>query len=108
MTLGGSNGEKSALYFTGPHITYERFNNMTKSVCGNIYEKIKMRSLWRKYLLKQKCQTEKKCSELNEFDIWSMKGKIKNLKMNVEELDEIIQFHIFCMNKKLNKRNLKE
>ena len=60
------------------------------------------------YLVKQKCNTERKSSEINESDILTPEEKIKNNKMNMEKFDEIIQFHICCMNKHLNKRNMEE
>ena len=45
-TLGGGNPENSALFFTGPHITFTRFHKMTQSRYGQTYQKIKMRNLF--------------------------------------------------------------
>ena len=92
-TLGGQNIKKSALFFCGPHITYERFHNMTKSVHGKTYEKIEMRNMWIKYLSQQILDTERKFLLIPSFRIAYVKKRIK-VTLTLIELDEIIQFHI--------------
>ena len=45
-TIKGFDKGDSALYFTGPHITPNRFHKMTHSTDGKIYEKVKLRNNW--------------------------------------------------------------
>ena len=92
-TLLGANNGKSALYFTGPHIQYERFNDMTHSANGKMYMKVKLRNNWVQYLSRQKDQTNKHMNEIDVLDVAKLEKEIQH-RLLIEDLDAIIQYHI--------------
>lgn len=71
-TLGDKTNE-SALYFTGPHINYDRFHKMSYTKLGTLCEKVTLREKWVSYLMERKSITSKKWKTINHKNQQSLK-----------------------------------
>ena len=94
-TIGDFQEILSAIYFTGPHINFERFSNMTHAKSGKIYHKVEIRNSWIKYLQMRKKQYEKKRIK---FDEELLQTAINKTTISLEQFDSIIQYHVQKMN----------
>ena len=92
-TLGEDNIYESAFFFTGLHINFERFHNMTIGRNGNTYEKVKMREKWIEHLVQQRLKTESIIEPLQNLYFSTVEKEIER-KIDAQMIDNIIQFHI--------------
>ena len=99
-TTLGDKKNQSALYFTGPHINYNRFHKMTYTKSGKLCENVQLREKWVNFLMERKDGTKEKCPILCKQQIEILKNEINSIKLSTTNIDDIILYHIDHIKKK--------
>lgn len=97
-TIGDENCNNSAIYLIGPHINSQRFQNMTHSIYGKKYYKVKLRTMWVAHLQRQKCATIKRVIYFDGVAVNKLQSILNGTNLSLPLLDTIIQYHVQHMN----------
>ena len=92
-TLGGKNSD-SALYFTGPYITHDRFRDLTLKANGEKLKKIILRDKWVHYLSEQCRITREKFHDIDLHLVHNIFQNIDNMKISYPNLDDVVSQHL--------------
>jgi hypothetical protein len=92
-TLGDENGLNSAIYFTGPHLTKERIQNLTlKTNSNQTLQNVKRRTEWVHHLKRNTRDTTEQCQSMSASPITFLVLNLRAYYYRVDQSKERTEY----------------
>lgn len=97
-TIGIDDITKSAIYFTGPHINVERFQNMTSIKSGQFSQNVQFRNIWTRHLEERVKITKRNRALFTKYNVDQTQDYFNSVLLSVKDFDSILQYYITQLN----------